>query len=688
MKKRYILVALIFFLMFIGNVNAKIGDLIYEITKLNMQDTENGVKITFEGWAFIHLTNNFRGNFITTDKLERGYKGAPDYEGGHEIMIVVEDESGNKAYLKNKLYDGYSGSTAEKLKKYNFYYMQFYDKANANIENEYYTNYNHLSGWKNANSCGIDTTSQCIYEDIGFHIEFFAENLSSDKNYTFKLYATNTDYDIKYKTFPGVSSGTDGRKGKLGVLDYEGKKWAGSEIYFYDDVLTNSVTINKAELIGKSSSKDDVFVTVHDGMPRVCSNGINNCKTIGFKIENTIFKLGGDKRIEDTDCNKEYKCGPGDYVIKTNGNGTYPSDERFTRIYRSWAVPAGETTLQIKIETKNDKKCEVSEPSGSKDMSCNGWTNLSSICDELTVKEGNSSAVVKITQNGYISNIFKSNLVNDDTDYNANSYNGGWFQYAIVYRNEVSFTTKNLSGNINDINIAMERKIKNFDKFKEEISLDITGLENITGTKLIKKCTQSGNFKNDNTLVTTCTFFLPSSLIDELGKVKYKDDESEASVSNKYYIDLDISKYEVSVTLENLSILSDKQAKTDSKDKKVWFGTWTVKNRCNLKVTDRLIETDGDSSKDGKTKYKFIYRPIDLKDPFPSRFPGVNWDRWYIDDKNKDKKTLEDSYKKLNYYTILDNKTISEIKKYNNNHDYFGSVDEEFFKEYIKEGGS
>ena len=51
----------------------------------------------------------------------------PTYEGGQEVMIVAEDQNGNKTYLKNILYDGYNGENAEKLKKYNFYYMQFFD---------------------------------------------------------------------------------------------------------------------------------------------------------------------------------------------------------------------------------------------------------------------------------------------------------------------------------------------------------------------------------------------------------------------------------------------------------------------------------------------------------------------------------------------------------------------------------
>ena len=110
-------------------------------------------------------------------------------------------------------------------------------------------------------------------------------------------------------------------------------------------------------------------------------------------------------------------------------------------------------------------------------------------------------------------------------------------------------------------------------------------------------------------------------------------------------------------------MLSENQVQADSQNKnKPWTGTWTIDTSCSLKVTNRIYEPPSGGKENGKVKYKFIYRPINLNNPFPNRFPGVNWYTWYIAERNKDKKTLEDSYKKLNYYSELDNKTISEIK--------------------------
>ena len=234
---------------------------------------------------------------------------------------------------------------------------------------------------------------------------------------------------------------------------------------------------------------------------------------------------------------------------------------------------------------------------------------------------------------------------------------------------------------------AMQYRLK--DNFEENLNLTINGLY---GSRLIKKCNQSGEFKNGEKLVTVCTFFLPDiDAISSTGKISYSKSNDNDNINNKYYIPFNENENEhsVSVILKGLSRLSENQATKDSKvQNKEWFGTWKIDTGCKLKVINRLYNPPGEEGGDGKLKYKFIYRPIDLSNPFPNRFPGVNWYSWYIIEKNKDKKTLEDSYKNLEYYTQLDNKTISEIKKYNKENTYFGDVDEDFFKTYIKEGGN
>lgn len=709
MRKHFIkliLVILISITFGISNVKASCGDLVYDVLDMSITET----KITIRGWAFIHKTCN--GYYRKDNEADK------NSTTNQQIKINLCNDS--KCY---------------------------YNDAEGNDQTRNWFDFDYIMGYTRGGIREKDYTYQNIGFEVSFEIdtirEIFKEYGENQELY-FTIAATNDDYSQKYDE--GKCNGTESfnQLTKTKRKKINGRNWVEEKMKVLDASIRGNVN-NETIEIKAAGTEQLLYTGWHTGTGKSTyigwgqiyayqkAEGKNNTPIDENYVINTKATNPGTYTIKARRTTNSYSSGPessnyytcANYEIDDNGNTKY--NDSFLNVveyeegysfcnsgscrnvistfnnnglvttcsndwinvekYISFAKVFGKTTLNIKI--KNDKKCEVSEPSSSTNMNCNDWTNLSSSCDELTIRENDSSAVVEITQNGYISNIFKSNLVNNDTEYNANSYDGGWFQYAIVYRNEVSFNIKSssLSGSETDINNAMQSRIKNLSSFQDNIELDITnGLENITGTKLIKKCTESGNFTNDNTLVTTCTFFLPSSEVMGLGKVTYSENEADANVTNKYYIDFNENEHKVSVTLKNLSRLSDN--KDDSKDKsKVWFGTWEVKTDCNLKVTNRLIKTDDGSSGDGKTKYKFIYRPIDLKNPFPnSRFPGVNWDSWYNVSKNKER--LENSYTKRDYYTLLDNKTISEIKEYNKKNNYFGSVDEKFFEKYIKEGGS
>ena len=83
---------------------------------------------------------------------------------------------------------------------------------------------------------------------------------------------------------------------------------------------------------------------------------------------------------------------------------------------------------------------------------------------------------------------------------------------------------------------------------------------------------------------------------------------------------------------------------------------------CRVNVTSRLYKPDQSN------KYAFIYRPIDLNNPFPNRNAGINWYDWYSIQSNKDR--LKSSYSKLEYQVELDNQSVSKIKEYNKNYNY------------------
>ena len=688
MKKHFIkifLISLALFMVNISNVKASCGDLIYDVLDLHINDNS----ITLKGWAFIHYTQN-------------GYRRKNN---------AADEKSPTNQKIKIGLCDIENNNTC------------IYKKQNGNGYD-----FDEVMGIKKGNNF---TQMDYTYQEIGFEIKFDFDEIKEKFNKTeetslyFTIAATNDDFSSKYEK--GECNGTELFNK---VVEPERKKeednkyWVSEKMKILNDAVSGKNSNETIEIEATGANKI-LYTGWHssDGKgTRISWGQIYQYQDKRNQPSNLLSKNPGEYKIKARKTKNKYQStGEGWYYYTcANYNEKNEYDDTFLNVYEyddgykffngsefsstittkenidnrfkatcsdnwidswnsiSYAKVYGETKLKIKI--KNDKKCEVLKQS-TDPMECNEWKDLSSECKKLTVRKNNSSAVVKIEQNGYISNIFKSNLVNDNNEYDANSYDGGWFKYGITYYNEVSWNIDNLYGNIGEIETAMQSRLKSLNNFQDNLNLTITGLEEITGNKIIKKCSESGSFTNGNKLITTCTFFLPKSEFkNSNGQVSYSSDENKANINNKYYIPLDAKNYGVSVKLENLSRLSDSQAKQDSQNKnEPWTGTWTIKTSCLLKVTNRLYENG---------KHKFIYRPINLNNPFPNRFPGVNWYTWYITEGNKDKKTLEDSYEHREYYTELNNDSISKIKKYNKDNNYFNKVDTDFFENYIKEGGN
>lgn len=700
MKKKYIFIAITFFILMTGKANAYVGELRYDVT--NLKISPDGT-INFKGWAFLHQTHNF----VTVNKMNSNGNetseilnitfsdGTKSTSGGQKIYIRAYYQNNNrKIIIDEREIDGQKSING---KTYNFYQQMYF---NFNSKDEAKTLYNetthNFSGYIWDNKCDPTAEvkygrgSNCYYEDLGFDISFNVRqgnwlNVPEESNIYFEIAATNTDYQKKTGNKTSSYEPLYVRKGVFegnGENDYIqiNKTSFSSQVKF----IAITAWVSEADL--KKENGKEVKECI--GATNKTYEIVQNSNSTGF----TNGYLGTEKNSFPNNTN-----GPGRFLINTAGIKDYednrgicpPGNNVVKAAWASWVKPTGDLKLNIKV--KNDKKCAVSEPASNKTMNCNEWKDLSSKCDALTVRNNGTSEVVKIEQKGYITNIFKSNLVNEDKNYDANSYNGGWLKYGITYYNEVSWSYNTIKSRSTEaqenINEAMQNKLKKLDKFEENINLTINGLD---GSRLVKKCTQSGSFTPANKLITVCTFFLPESYLKELtGNVSYSESNDNANINNKYYIPLDAQKYNISVKLENLSVLSENQAKTDSQKKNSpWFGIWTINTNCSLKVTNRIYEPSSGGKENGKVKYKFIYRPINLSNPFPNRFPGVNWYTWYITEGNKDKKTLEDSYTKLEYYTELDNRAISKIKEYNKINNYFNKVETDFFKDYIKEGGN
>ena len=433
-----------------------------------------------------------------------------------------------------------------------------------------------------------------------------------------------------------------------------------------------------------------------------CIGGFSKCKPYSWSVakqnafyyissySNSPFKNGykaSSPNSRKVFGNNVTTYSPGEYVVyvkkifelsivrqrgeyKEYSSVRYPaapneSDKKQMVVYASWVEPSGEFAIQV----YNDKKCKQSKPSIK--AACNSTSpSFSSSCEELTVnvKDNNgeikSKANVRISQTGTITTVLTP----------TNTYTGGGFKFGIMYYNTISWSLNDqYKGTIEDITKEMQAKLK-------ENFVDGFGLKNVKfGNEQIPddyfkqniKCQETGSFTNGNTLTTMCIVYLPNSVVEEYtGKVTYKQGDN-LGLNNKYYTPIDWDsnkKYEVVATISGMDRLKESSVKADSKDKnKVWTGTWEYtlngsKDNCEINLYPLYGQPTGGKK---NLKYIFIYRPIDLNNPFPNRNPGMNWYDWYNIERNKER--LESSYNREQYSITLDGNLTSEIKKYNRN---------------------
>lgn len=310
--------------------------------------------------------------------------------------------------------------------------------------------------------------------------------------------------------------------------------------------------------------------------------------------------------------------------------------------------------------TVTENKCDITKPVNN-ELNCNDSSDLlKSTCEELTINANSSRKAVdvKINEEATVTNLLTPTII----------FAGGGFKFGILYTNTISwdYVGSRPSNNVNEeITGKMEKKIKSLADFENELSLtNVTfGSKSIASSLFQKKCVQTGSFEPGKTLTTTCTIFLPKSEIDEYtGQIHYNAGINKG-INNKYYTSqTDKGNYKIEATIENMSIIKDSSAREDSENSSRWNGDWSIKlNNCNIDVYS-LIQTESG-------KYKFIYRPINIKNPFPGRNAGINWYDWYKNTANKER--LENTYANLDYTVLIDNVMLSKIKEYNSNKNYF-----------------
>lgn len=668
MKKKIFLFLFIIItsLSLLENVKAEKGNcgaVRYDVTNLNIRDE----KITFTGWAFINCTQNYT-NYKGNDSsiVKSG--------GGQKIKIRAIDSNGNQVGSEKEV----NGSIVNNI-NYNFYCQQYYFQTEKSECEKAYNGTFPSSGWNNRCTDGV-ASSQCLYQNIGFSITFNTSewNVEDGTQIRFQIAVTNRDYQNKYN-----------------------RSYSNWETLSLNKAIKPDIKNNPNIEIVKNSSGESVKVIISEGIFRdingnyvvETSDGTKgscahvrkdyaHCAPYSWSdaVEGEVYKIssstiGEFKNGYSASTINEFKIlgntttySPGRYIVYVEKGWRgerkrYPGSDKEMVLYASWVKPTGEFVIKV----YNDKKCKPSQPNIK--ASCNSSSSsFSSTCEELTVKtndandEIKSKANIKISQTGSITTILTP----------TNTYAGGGFKFGIMYHNTISWSlVKQYKGTIEDITKEMQAKLK-------ENFVDGFGLKNVKfGNEQIPddyfkqniKCQETGSFTNGNTLTTMCIVYLPNSVVEEYtGKVTYKQGDN-LSLNNKYYTPIDWDsnkKYEIVATISGMDRLKESSVKADSKDKnKVWTGTWEYtlngsKDNCDINLYPLYGQPTGGKK---NLKYTFIYRPIDLNNPFPNRNPGMNWYDWYNIERNKER--LESSYNREQYSITLDSQKTSEIKKYN-----------------------
>lgn len=668
MKKKIFLFLFIIItsLSLLENVKAEKGNcgaVRYDVTNLNIRDE----KITFTGWAFINCTQNYtdyKGNDSSIVKSG----------GGQKIKIRAIDSNGNQVGSEKEV----NGSIVNNI-NYNFYCQQYYFQTEKSECQKAYNGTFPSSGWNNRCTDGV-ASSQCLYQNIGFSITFNTSewNVEDGTQIRFQIAVTNRDYQNKYN-----------------------RSYSNWETLSLNKAVKPDIKNNPNIEIVKNSSGESVKVIISEGIFRdingnyvvETSDGTKGscahvrkdyayCAPYSWSdaVEGEVYKIssstiGAFKNGYSASTINEFKIlgntttySPGRYIVYVEKGWRgerkrYPGSDKEMVLYASWVKPTGEFVIKV----YNDKKCKPSQPNIK--ASCNSSSSsFSSTCEELTVKtndandEIKSKANIKISQTGSITTILTP----------TNTYAGGGFKFGIMYHNTISWSlVKQYKGTIEDITKEMQAKLK-------ENFVDGFGLKNVKfGNEQIPddyfkqniKCQETGSFTNGNTLTTMCIVYLPNSVVEEYtGKVTYKQGDN-LGLNNKYYTPIDWDsnkKYEIVATISGMDRLKESSVKADSKDKnKVWTGTWEYtlngsKDNCDINLYPLYGQPTGGKK---NLKYTFIYRPIDLNNPFPNRNPGMNWYDWYNIERNKER--LESSYNREQYSITLDSQKTSEIKKYN-----------------------
>lgn len=678
MKKIYKILFTIITIISLSNIvyakDLQYGELRYEITELDITDNN----IVFKGWAIIGRTQNGRN--------QNGN------DTNQEIRITAN--FGSDPVSVTQRGDNSSGD-------WNFFYENYWrswdDNCNKDCQVEkVYTGQGYTYGGKTwDNKCNAnDYHSQCYYENIGFTIRFDISEwgITNDQDVTFTIAARNDSYN----------------------------KWTSEEPLAITSPVAKIANSSKNIIINRQSSTNELKALAEDAMYRTYDGNLVSCDDVYCIINPdstyTISDISNNYYPSTANRYPSNTIGSGMYAIKVkNESSTCPgmpkkSDGSDTKgclmpgndtsyyVYSSWMKAGGQFSLNI----KGYKKCSPTSPNNNK-LSCNKSKTYNSECDHLTIYddkyriENNKfydfRADITFNQKITISSVLTPNT----------TYSGGGLKFNVIYNNKISWdyyddgniscTVINNAGEIIDqcnndklneiIEIKLNDKLKKNDEFEKNLNITAKFPNETNNINLIRQC----NYDNDGKKIknkksnTICVFTLPKAEMDTYsGKIKrYIEDSSLLNVNNKFYTGInDIGKYTITANISGLSRFKENVSRNDSKSGS-WIGNLSDSfSNCEITLIPYLYTEKG--------KYRFIYRPIDLNNPFPNRNAGFNWYDWINKDSNKER--LKNSYSVLQYSINLDNQSINSIKDYNDSHNYLKWDFDDDESEFINKNSS
>lgn len=454
--------------------------------------------------------------------------------------------------------------------------------------------------------------------------------------------------DLYGKNGLNIYHGHSGYKNDLAKSDWElatksnecpdcTGEWADENIKnidkYWKKICSSITTGNKVSLIYDVNGKEEP-ITKNDILD-------SNTPTI-VKIQRT-YK---DKEFvvpNTIDWNNKMQRSTNNTTTSCKDGKTYPMDDGVHSV-----------VLINAQATSTEKQCvEIKKTSSAK---CNESAKMENVKCLKTITKGKNRRDVKLDQTATLTNILTPTKI----------YQGGGIKLGFIYYNTVKWSFSEDEdekyGDDSEIRALLKSKLKSLEELKNDITVEVS-LKDENGDEIgkigniQKSCERTGEFNEGETVTTTCTFLLPESIVElGTGKVKYTNNPGQG-INNEYYTPITYTgKLSLYAKISNINVLTDVDG---------WIDKWELTydgekdDSCKVNVTSRLYKPEKNN------EYAFIYRPIDLNNPFPNRNAGVNWYDWYSVPYNKNR--LKSSYDKKEYTAELDNQIVSKIKEYNKN---------------------